>query len=1064
MNSKIKSPKKLSLLFAPIILLIASAFAPVFAWAEEVTWTADWTVKISLQGSPANIPEPVSPTVIKAFGIPVTGDSLFLLMVGVLALVAAAFFVLCVTFKFAGNTGTHSAVVQTAGTKRRMTFLAIAAVIVAALSLSLFGMNASNARADENQSYFTGNSIVKVDEQGKVLSNSITFTNNSGSTATVVEAHAIDELQDWKVQLTETTLKAVEQTFGTWVAEKLPADVLSQLKKNGGELVLTGKAMVQCDVEESQYSVKHYTENLDGTYAQDPIAIVMGYGVEGQTTKAETIELEGYTPQAFEQATINSDGTTEIDIYYNLNSYKVEFDGNGHDIDTPEQSVKYGGTVTKPADPKAGALTFDGWFTDAACTVSYDFENATMPAKDVKLYAKWSLTPIDFAKATVDTTDKIYTSQEIKPAASIDGLTEGTDYTVTYSDNVKAGAASIKLTGIGDYKGEKTFSFSILPAEVKVSGIKAISKDYNGTTLAQLDCSNAVIAGLLGADKVTVTAKGTFENPDVGENKKVFISDIALEGDDAANYKLSAEGQQTESTAMIVGNYRIFYNNVGDGINLNPEAYSSTDESFNLVDAVWEGYDFDGWYDKDGKEDGNWGNKVTTIAKGTNSDLTLYAKWTGHVFTVTYWDQRTENKTYTQEVRAGEKLTAPNINEKDQIVTGWYVGSTITEPDAAQWNFESDTMPARDLDLFSKWHAAKCTVVFADEIEGGAYFRQEVDYGATAALPSFPAGLPKVINGTVFNYWYYDKEGTDKFDTNRPVYDDITVYGKRCSYGYWLAYKCDSWPMKYLVKSPDQLKADIKVLKDENHSEYTEEEYNKVKEEYTKYMNDDNVYLYTYYGGEYFNMSDLLSFRIIEVGRHDRGDGTLGEGVLTFQSTCSVTTAYSPSNGQDIKNYIWTDSYLRQLMSEGGKIYNSIDSRLMDDIAVTQTATYNPTEGKLQYNDDKLFLLSFTEVFAGKNIGNVPVEEGTQYAYFKIDANRAASKLKLIGETYSGGDPEGSRQPYDDSQYMLDRTWWWMRSLTQAWDSRWALVDDGLPYEIGYYVKNKCGVPLAFSM
>ena len=69
--------------------------------------------------------------------------------------------------------------------------------------------------------------------------------------------------------------------------------------------------------------------------------------------------------------------------------------------------------------------------------------------------------------------------EAIKPIV-IDGLTEGTDYVVTYENNVNAGTATAKITGIGNYAGsevEKTFT--IQPATLPEIGAIAV-QTYNG--------------------------------------------------------------------------------------------------------------------------------------------------------------------------------------------------------------------------------------------------------------------------------------------------------------------------------------------------------------------------------------------------------------------------------------------------------------------------------------------------------------------------------------------------------------------------------------------------------
>lgn len=59
------------------------------------------------------------------------------------------------------------------------------------------------------------------------------------------------------------------------------------------------------------------------------------------------------------------------------------------------------------------------------------------------------------------------TGSEITPEVSVKcldrTLTEGVDYTVAYSDNVKKGTATVTVTGIGDYEGvTATTTFKII--------------------------------------------------------------------------------------------------------------------------------------------------------------------------------------------------------------------------------------------------------------------------------------------------------------------------------------------------------------------------------------------------------------------------------------------------------------------------------------------------------------------------------------------------------------------------------------------------------------------------
>jgi hypothetical protein len=58
--------------------------------------------------------------------------------------------------------------------------------------------------------------------------------------------------------------------------------------------------------------------------------------------------------------------------------------------------------------------------------------------------------------------DQYYTGNPVYPAVIVTGLVQGVDYTVTYYNNVVAGAATALITGIGDYSGQIARTFHIV--------------------------------------------------------------------------------------------------------------------------------------------------------------------------------------------------------------------------------------------------------------------------------------------------------------------------------------------------------------------------------------------------------------------------------------------------------------------------------------------------------------------------------------------------------------------------------------------------------------------------
>ena len=79
---------------------------------------------------------------------------------------------------------------------------------------------------------------------------------------------------------------------------------------------------------------------------------------------------------------INDSGT----LFKLSGGVKVSFEtGEGSKVDFQTTAD---GKLVKPADPTRDGYTFDGWYTDEACTQAYDF--STPVTADLTLYAKWT--------------------------------------------------------------------------------------------------------------------------------------------------------------------------------------------------------------------------------------------------------------------------------------------------------------------------------------------------------------------------------------------------------------------------------------------------------------------------------------------------------------------------------------------------------------------------------------------------------------------------------------------------------------------------------------------------
>lgn len=86
-----------------------------------------------------------------------------------------------------------------------------------------------------------------------------------------------------------------------------------------------------------------------------------------------------------------------------------------------------------------------------------------------------------------------YTGAEIRPTVTVTRtslattLVEGTDYEVTYKENVNAGTATVEVTGINNYAGTKTFTFTIAKKNIAdddvVATLEKTSYEYTGSQI-----------------------------------------------------------------------------------------------------------------------------------------------------------------------------------------------------------------------------------------------------------------------------------------------------------------------------------------------------------------------------------------------------------------------------------------------------------------------------------------------------------------------------------------------------------------------------------------------------
>ena len=156
------------------------------------------------------------------------------------------------------------------------------------------------------------------------------------------------------------------------------------------------------------------------------------------------------------------------------------------------------------------------------------------------------------AAATITDENSIKGEAEVKyfnATKSGETYTKTGDALIAAPTNAGNYVAEITL-GEGTNEATASVGYTIAPKSVTVTGITAENKVYDGNTEATLNCDSATIQGKVDGDEVTLsnTATGSFSDKNVGSGKTVTITGLTLTGNDAANYTLASQPEDTTAT------------------------------------------------------------------------------------------------------------------------------------------------------------------------------------------------------------------------------------------------------------------------------------------------------------------------------------------------------------------------------------------------------------------------------------------------------------------------------------------------------------------------------------
>ncbi|EHU6366104.1 InlB B-repeat-containing protein [Listeria monocytogenes] len=422
----------------------------------------------------------------------------------------------------------------------------------------------------------------------------------------------------------------------------------------------------------ARFTMNNYTAtfNNDGTTTTQTVDYQEALTEPTEPTK------DGYTFDGWYDAqtggnkwnfATNKMPANNITLYarYSVKSYTATFDKEGT---TTTQTANYDSLLTEPAAPTKDGYTFDGWYDAETGGTKWNFATNKMPAKNVTLYARFTV------KSYTATFDK-------------DGTT--TTQTVNYDSLIQEPTAPTKdgYTFTGWYDAETggnkwDFAANKMPAKNVTlyarfsTNAYTATFDKEGTTTTQAVDYDSLLTEPTAPTKDGYTFDGWYD-AETGGNKWNFATNKMP----AKNMTLYARFSLKAYTATF---------NVEDTTTTQAVDYDALIEE--PTAPTKEGHTFDGWYDAE-----TGGSKWDFAAnKMPAKDVTLYARFTVKSYTVTLNGEAVTTQTVDY-LGLLQEPTAPI--KAGYTFDGWYDAET----GGNKWDFATNKMPANDLALYARF-------------------------------------------------------------------------------------------------------------------------------------------------------------------------------------------------------------------------------------------------------------------------------------------------------------------------------------------------------------------------
>ena len=503
---------------------------------------------------------------------------------------------------------------------------------------------------------------------------------------------------------------------------------------------------------EIEYTVQHMLQNAENDeYTLDTGNIEKKTGTVGLMTAAkEKTTYDGFTARLpISQATINADGSTVVNVYYDRNIYRLIWDTDGGSYEQPVD-IRYGASIGTPDNPTKLGYTFKKWEGIP--------EDGKMPSHDLTVKAIWEENQTAQYKVihwqeSLQAPRTYEVAQDSGGNAAIETETGKVGDVIRYSPKSYEGFELDSEKSNGDVK-------------ITSDGTAVKNVYYNRRTYSiKFKKWNRWNRQWQEDESLRITAR--------------YGEDVSAQWNDAAHSQyqwatspggtvyytlfsnMPAQNIDTYADQKGTGKKIIYYVEGLDGKRIE---YASFDVAKDVTLTKEDIMPIDGFRYKEWHNSQPWSRENLWLYYTRNSYTITFQNCTG----VNDLSVKFEAPLNNLKPADGSVGTPANV-ESDYTFAGWYTSPSCEDGTEFDW---SGTMPSHTITLYAKWKAPTYIVTF--NTNGGSPIDPR-PVEKHQALKDIPTPVKK---NDEFLGWYTDPGLTHKYVESLQIVKDITLYAK----------------------------------------------------------------------------------------------------------------------------------------------------------------------------------------------------------------------------------------------------------------------------------------------